>query len=119
MDFIREKLTGDISAVRLSTRLTDSPCCLVASEGQINPAMERLLRAMNQDVPKTQRVLEINPKHPLLERLQKMFETNREDSSLADYVELLHGQALLAEGAMPRDPRKFTKLVASLMTAAV
>ena len=118
LDFIREKLAADVSAVRLSARLTDSPCCLVASENQINPTMERMLRAMKQEVPKPQRILEVNPKHPLLARIQKMFDANREDPRLADYVELLHGQALLAEGAAPRDPRKFTKLVAEMMTAA-
>ena len=119
LDFIREKLAGDISSVRLSARLTDSPCCLVAADRQINPTMERMLRAMNQEVPTPQRILEVNPKHPLLARIQKMFEANREDPRLADYLELLHGQALLAEGATPRDPRKFTRLVAELMTAAV
>ena len=118
LDFIREKLAGDISAVRLSARLTDSACCLVAGGHQINPTMERMMRAMNQEVPKPQRILEVNPTHPLLARIQKMFDANHTDPRLADYVELLHGQALLAEGATPRDPRKFTKLVAALMTAA-
>jgi len=117
LDFMREKLSDDVSAVRLSARLTDSPCCLVASEGRINPAMERMLRAMNQEVPKESRILEVNPKHPLLARMQKMFDANHADPRLADYVELLHGEALLAEGATPRDPRKFTRLVADLMAA--
>ena len=108
LDFMRTKLADDVSAVRLSARLTDSPCCLVAATGRINPAMERMLRAMNQEVPKELRILEINPTHPLLARIQKMFDANRDDPRLADYVELLHGEALLAEGAAPRDPRKFT-----------
>ena len=119
LDFIREKLSGDISSVQLSARLTDSPCCLVAAEHQMNPTMERMMRAMNQEVPKVQRILEVNAKHPLLARIQKMFDANREDARLADYVELLYGQAMLAEGTTPRDPRKFTKLVSELMTAAV
>jgi len=117
LDFIREKLADDVSAVRLSARLTDSPCCLVASEKQINPTMERMLRAMNQEVPKTLRILEVNAKHPLLAKIQKMFDANRADPRLADYVELLHGEALLSEGTAPRDARKFTKLVADLMTS--
>ncbi|MFZ4395246.1 MAG: molecular chaperone HtpG [Kiritimatiellia bacterium] len=116
LDFMQSKLSGDISAVRLSTRLTDSPCCLVASTGRMNPSMERMMRAMNQDVPKETRILEVNASHPLLARMQQMFAANREDPRLADYVEMLHGQALLAEGASPKDPRKFTKLVADMMT---
>ncbi len=119
LDLMREKLSGDVSAVRPSARLTDSPCCLVAATGRLNPAMERMLRAMNQEVPKELRILEVNPTHPLLARMQKMFAADRNDPRLADFVELLHGEALLAEGAAPRDPRKFTKLVADLMTRAV
>jgi len=91
----------------------------VAATGRLNPAMERMLRAMNQEVPKELRILEVNPTHPLLARMQKMFAADRNDPRLADFVELLHGEALLAEGAAPRDPRKFTKLVADLMTRAV
>ncbi|MEI8242342.1 MAG: molecular chaperone HtpG [bacterium] len=116
LEFIREKLADHVSAVRLSARLTDSPCCLVTAGSRINPSMERMLRAMNQEVPKESSILEVNASHPLLERIQKMFLASRDDPRLADYVELLHGQALLAEGAIPRDPRKFTKLVAELMT---
>ncbi|MEI6210376.1 MAG: molecular chaperone HtpG [bacterium] len=116
LDFMQSKLSGDISAVRLSTRLTDSPCCLVAATGRMNPSMERMMRAMNQDVPQETRILEVNASHPLLARMQQMFDANREDPRLTDYVELLHGQALLAEGASPKDPRKFTKLVADMMT---
>jgi molecular chaperone HtpG len=115
LDFIREKLSDELSAVRLSPRLTDSVCCLVAGQGRMSPSMERMMRAMNQDVPKELRILEVNPAHPLLARMQQMLDADRNDPKLADYVELLHGQALLAEGATPRDPRKFTKLVAALM----
>jgi molecular chaperone HtpG len=116
LDFICEKLSTELSAVRLSPRLTDSACCLVAGEGRMSPSMERMMRAMNQEVPKERRILEVNPAHPLLARMQQMFAADPNDARMTDYVELLHGQAMLAEGATPRDPRNFTKLVAELMT---
>lgn len=116
LDYIKGKLAGDVSEVRLSARLTDSPCCLVASANRMNPAMERVMRAMNQEVPKAPRVLEVNAGHPLLGRMRQMLEARPDDPRLSDYVELLHGQALLAEGSAPKDPRAFTRLVAELMT---
>jgi molecular chaperone HtpG len=117
LDFIAARLRDDVSEVRLSARLTDSACCLVAPAGRLNPAMERMLRALQREVPRERRVLELNAGHPLLARLQAMFAANRDDPRLADYVDLLHGQALLAEGAAPKDARRFTRLVSDLMSA--
>jgi molecular chaperone HtpG len=118
LDFIGKQLPDDVASVRPSARLTDSPCCLVAAEGRMNPSMERMLRAMNQEVPKERRILEVNAGHPLLARMQAMFTARPDDPQLTDYVALLHGQALLAEGALPKDPKRFTKLVAELMAKA-
>ena len=77
------------------------------------------MRAMNQEVPQEPRVLEVNAGHPLVARLRRLFEANKEDPKLADAIDLLYDQARLAEGEMPRDPRKFNRLVAELMTGAV
>lgn len=117
-EFIRERLKDDVKEVRLSSRLTDSACCLVADEHAMGASMERLMRAMNQDVPKQLRILEINPEHPLIKRMKGMFEADKGNPRLADYVELLHGQALLGEGSQPKNPQRFTRLVADLMAGA-
>ena len=114
-EFIRERLKDDVKEVRLSSRLTDSACCLVADEHAMGASMERLMRAMNQDVPKQLRILEINPEHPLIKRMKGMFEADQGNPKLADYVELLHGQALLGEGSQPKNPQRFTRLVSNLM----
>lgn len=116
LDGLASKLSDDVREVRLSARLTDSPCCLVAAEGRLNPAMDRMLRAMNREVPKEKRILEVNASHPLLARMQKLYEADKTDPRLADYAELLHGQALVAEGALPRDPRMFNRLLTELMS---
>jgi molecular chaperone HtpG len=116
--FIKERLKEDVSEVRLSPRLTDSACCLVADEHAMNASMERLMRAMKQDVPKQLRILELNPENALVKRLKAMFEADAASPKLADYVELLYGQALLGEGSAPKNPQRFTRLVAELMANA-
>jgi len=116
--YIKERLKDEVSEVRLSPRLTDSACCLVADEHAMNASMERLMRAMNQEVPKQLRLLELNPEHALLKRMKTMLAENKENPKLADYVELLYGQALLGEGSSLKNPQRFTQLVAQLMANA-
>ncbi|MGI6100291.1 MAG: molecular chaperone HtpG [Lentisphaerae bacterium] len=113
LDFIHARLTDDIKEVRLSNRLTDSASCLVADEAAMNPSMRRMMQAMGQEVPKTRRVLELNPSHPLLKRLLERFETERDSEEFAKQAELLYDLALVAEGSQPRDPHAFTLTLAS------
>ena len=108
-----------LEEVRLSTRLTTSPACLVGEESDLTPQLEELLRQSGQQVPKIKRVLELNPNHPLLPKLQALFEKDKRDPLLQEYAELLYGQALLAEGGHLPDPAAFSKRVADLMVRAV
>ena len=110
MDAIKTQLEGDIAEVRLSTRLADSPACLVATANGLSPSMERMLRAMNKDTPKEKRILELNGSHPLVAKIKGL-----EGDALKDAVELLYGQALVAEGSPVPDPARFSKLLVSLM----
>ncbi len=118
IDYIQGELDDDVKEVRLSPRLTDSACCLVADENAMSASMERMLRAMKQDIPKQKRLLELNPSHPLIKRMKEMLDTNQDDAKLHDYIDLLYGQALLSEGSALKDPRRFTQLVADLMAKA-
>ncbi len=118
LSFINSHLEDKIKEVRLSKRLTDSSCCLVADEYGINANMERLLKAMNQPVPESKRVLELNPDHPIMKTMTGIFNENKEDSRLGDYADLLYDQALLTEGSPIKDPLRFTKLVSELMVKA-
>lgn len=115
LKLLKEKLGDDIKEVRLSSRLADSACCLVADESAMNPAMERLMRAMNQSVPKQARILEVNPDHAVIKRLQSIYQEDADNPKIADYAELLYGQALIGENNAPRNPQKFTRLIADLM----
>jgi len=117
LGFIQDQLKDQVKEVRFSGRLTDSACCLVADDYGLNANMERILKAMNQPVPDSKRILELNPEHPLLKVLGTLYEKDKESARLADYCELLYDQALLTEGTPIKDPLRFTKLVAELMVA--
>ncbi len=113
--FIQKRLDADLKEVRISGRLTDSPCCLVADEHAMNAHMERVMRAMNQEVPKSKRILEINPDHKLIREMNKIADSGGKKEKLEDYTDLLYYQALLTEGSAPKDPARFAKLLSELM----
>jgi molecular chaperone HtpG len=115
LDMIRDHLKDDVKDVRFSGRLTDSPVCLVTDEGDLDPQMERMLKAMGQEIPTTKRILEINPDHPLVGTMEELFEKDREGALLGEYVRLLYDQALVLEGSKPKDPAAFARAVAKLM----
>ncbi len=114
LDLMQDRL-DDIKEVRLSGRLKDSVCCLVGDEGEMDPQMEKLLKSMGQEVPERKRILEINPTHPIFESMNKIFEEDRKNKTLADYTDLLYNQALLLEGSKPKDSAAFAKAISKLM----
>ena len=118
ISFIQETLKEKVKEVRLSSRLTESACCLVADEMGLNANMEKILKSMNQDVPEAKRILELNPDHPILQVMTAMFDQDKTNVRLSDYCELLFDQALLTEGTPIKDPLRFTKLVSELMVAS-
>ena len=115
---VQDSLKDYVKEVRLSDRLTDSASCLVTDDGDMNPQMERIFAAMNQAVPETKRILELNPDHPVIETMNDLFAADKKNSKLADYSELLYDQALLTEGIAIKDPAKFARLVTNLMVQA-
>jgi molecular chaperone HtpG len=112
-------LAEEVKEVRLSSRLTTSPACIVGDEHDMTPTLEKMYRAMGQEVPRTLRILELNPGHPLVKGLREAYEANAENPALKETAELLHGMALLAEGGELKDPAKFTRLLADRLTAAL
>jgi molecular chaperone HtpG len=115
IDFLKDSLKDDVKDVRLSGRLTDSVCCLVADEGDMDPQMEKLLKSMGQEIPERKRILEINPEHELLSSMSIIFEKDKESGLLREYAKLIYDQALLLEGSKPKDPAQFTRAVTRLM----
>jgi molecular chaperone HtpG len=112
LSWMGSQLQEEIKEVRLSSRLTNSPACLVNDDSDMSPAMERMYRAMGQEVPHAKRILELNPTHPLVTSLRTAYDANGENPELAETTELLYGSALLAEGGELTDPSRFTRLLA-------
>ena len=115
---LRAALQDDVKDVRLSERLTASPACLVGEAGDLGPQLEELLRRSGREVPKAKRVLELNPAHPLVTRLQAFHAAHPADERFRRYAELLHGQAILAEGGTLPDPAAFSRRLAELLVQA-
>ena len=115
MELLQQKLDEHVKEVRLSNRLTESPVCLVGDEHDYSPQLERLLRQGNVTAPKQRRIMELNPTHPIVTKLQERFAHNSDDAVLGDYAELLFGYALLSEGSELADPIRFNHLMAELM----
>jgi molecular chaperone HtpG len=119
LSLLAKKLDEHVKEVRLSARLTDSPACLVGDAEDLSPQLEQMLRAAGQDLPSTKRILELNADHPILQKLQSIFDLNQEDPRLARYAEVLYGQAVLAEGRTPPDPAAFSRHLTEVMLEAV
>jgi molecular chaperone HtpG len=105
-------LADSVKEVRLSSRLTTSPACVVGDAHDITPTLEKMYRAMGHEVPAVKRILELNPGHPLVTGLRKAHEQGGTEESLKETAELLYGMALLAEGGELADPSRFTRILA-------
>lgn len=105
-------LADSVKEVRLSSRLTTSPACVVGDAHDMTPTLEKMYRAMGQEVPRVKRILELNPTHPLVTGLRKAHEQGGDQTALSETAELLYGMALLAEGGELADPSRFTRILA-------
>ncbi len=122
LTWLQETLSDHVKEVRLSTRLTESPACLITDAFGMTPALARLYRASGQAVPVSKRILELNPNHPLVTGLRQAHKKAEDDAArteLAETAELLYGTALLAEGGALEDPARFAELLADRLARTV
>jgi len=110
---IGKALGERVKEVRVTLRLTESPACLVADEHDMTAHLQRMLKAAGQKVPASKPILEINTRHPLVQRLQ----AETDDSRFGDLAAVLFDQSLLAEGGQLEDPAGFVKRLNQLMLA--
>jgi len=115
---LQTTLDEHVKEVRFSSRLTESAACLVGEEHDLSPQLQRMLKQANQEAPAMKRILELNADHPVLERLQALYDEDAESPRVAEYARLLHAQALVAEGSPIPDPVEFSRLVVDLMVRA-
>ncbi|MCK9183697.1 MAG: molecular chaperone HtpG [Fibrobacteraceae bacterium] len=114
---LQKDLDVNVKEVRVSSRLKDSPCCLVTDESAMSNRMERMMAAMGQGpATKSKRILEINPTHPICKMLKEKIEKKE---ALEDWPKALYGQALLAEGSPLDNPAEYVKAITKLLTAKV
>jgi molecular chaperone HtpG len=109
---IKQSLGEQVKDVRVTHRLTDSPACLVSDAHDLSGNLARILKSAGQKAPETKPILEINPTHKLVKRI----EAESADDVFADLAHVLFDQALLAEGGMLEDPASFVKRMNSLIS---
>ncbi|MBD5384201.1 MAG: molecular chaperone HtpG [Ruminococcaceae bacterium] len=112
-DFLTEKLSGKVKAVKLSQRLKNHPVC-ITSEGALSVEMEKVLSAMpNGEGAKAEKILEINPNHAIFGKLKSLYETDKETAG--EYADILYSQALLIEGMPIENPVEFSNKICEIM----
>jgi len=112
LDRVKQALGDRVTQVRLSTRLTDSPACIVVDKDQMSATLQRLLKAAGQSVPSAAPILELNGAHPLVQRLRT------HEARLSDWAHLLLEQAVLADGGQLENPAAYVKRVNDLLLNA-
>ncbi|GAB4582239.1 molecular chaperone HtpG [Nocardia sp. IFM 10818] len=116
LGWMREALEASVKEVRLTSRLTTSPACVVGDVFDFTPMLERMYRASGQELPETKRILELNPAHPLVTGLRDAFAKVKDEdvkpAELTETAELLYGTAVLAEGGELKDPAHFARILA-------
>ncbi|HQS32711.1 MAG: molecular chaperone HtpG [Polaromonas sp. 39-63-203] len=111
LDRLKEALKDKAADVRATTRLVDSPACLVVQDGDMSTQLARMLKQAGQAVPEVKPVLEVNAQHPLVRKLET-------SDNFDDLAQILFDQALLAEGGMPEDPAAYVRRVNQLLEKA-
>jgi len=115
---IKEILTDSVEEVRVTSRLKDSPACLVAGTHAVGTHLEKMMKAMGQEVPVSKRVLEINAEHPIIKNINARYGEAPDDPEFADWVRLLYDGALIAEGRPAADPAAYLKRVNAMLEKA-
>ena len=109
LDRLKEALKDKATDVRATSRLVDSPACLVVQDGGMSMQLARMLKAAGQAAPSIKPILEVNASHPLVKKLEAS------EASFEDYAHILFDQALLAEGGLPEDPAAYVRRVNALL----
>jgi molecular chaperone HtpG len=106
-----------VKEIRVSSRLKESASCLVSDKDAMSSNMERIMQKMGQldEAKKTERILELNVEHPVVQSLKKIYDANASDARIDVYAKLLYDQAVVAEGSKVKDPTGFAKMINDLL----
>lgn len=108
---LKTALQGEVNEVRVTSRLTDSPACLVVGQNDMGGHMRRMMEAAGQPLPEPEMTLEVNPEHPLIVRLDQQQDEDR----FADMASIIHAQAQLAEGSQLKQPGQYVSRLNALL----
>jgi molecular chaperone HtpG len=114
LDKLKDALKDKASDVRATSRLVDSPACLVVQDGDMSTQLARMLKQAGQAVPESKPILEVNAQHPLVKKLEAL-DSAGNAASFDDLAQILFDQALLAEGGLPADPAAYVRRVNALL----
>ncbi len=117
--FVKGHIEEKVKEVKPSTHLKDSIACLSGEAHDASAYMEKLLKASGQEPPPVKRVLELNLDHPVLLKIKKLFEQDRNNPDLQDYSQLLFDMAVISEGGKIEDPSQFNRFIGTIMANAI
>jgi len=117
--FIKSTLEEKVKEVKLSTHLKDSVACLSGDKFDRSAYMDKIMKATGQSPVDEKRVLELNMDHPVLTKINGLYESDRKDPKLTDYSNLLYDIAVISEGGKLDNPSRFSKFVGEIMTDAL
>ena len=116
---LKASLGQNVKDIRLTSKLTDSPACLVADKGDLDVAMENLMKQRDPNYQGAPRILEINPEHALVEKMNILLSNKKHNNLVDDAGTLLFEQARMMEGKLPSDPTKFSKIMNNFLVRGV
>jgi molecular chaperone HtpG len=116
--FLKDELKDKVKDIKVSSRLTESACCLVSGEMDMGVHMEKILKALQKDVPTAKRILEINPEHGLIQNMESMVKDNSRHLQLKEFADILFDQAALTAGLEIEDPSAFAQRISRVMAQA-
>jgi molecular chaperone HtpG len=112
LERVKTALAGKAKDVRMTTRLVDSPACVVVEDGAMSLQLQRMLKQAGQAAPEVEPILELNGEHALVKKLAA---SPAESVAFTDLAAVLFDQALIAEGGLPEDPAGYVKRVSALL----
>jgi len=115
LEFIKDQLGDSVEAVRFSPRLKETPCIIVTDRNDPGETLRRMMRSVNQEIPDAKRILELNPRHEVVEQLQDLYENDRSGDRLRNGVKILFDLGQILAGGRPEDPGEFSRRVTGLL----
>lgn len=115
LEYMKDQLGQRVEDVRFSPRLKENPCILVSDRSDPGEMIRQMMKSLNQEVPETKRILELNPVHPVVQKLQELYENERSGDRLKDYVRILFDLGTVMAGGRPENPAEFGRRITALL----